>query len=802
MGTTRGWGLDARFVLRSLWGSRGYVATAVVVLACAVAANASVFSYVRGTLLPDVPYSNPDEVLLVWGSNVTEGQLRDVVSGPNFLDLRERSTTLSSVAALHSDAAYLMVDGRPVVLDAQEVSVEFFDVLGVDAHRGRLFEEEDRMSGNGAPVVITHAFWHDHLGGREDVVGLPLDFETDPRTIIGVLPPDFEFIAPAPLFLPAHDDQLAAYARSNIHWNIVARLAPSASLEAANRELAEIMTEISREWAMYEGWTFFAEPLHDITVAAVRPVILALTGTVLLVLLVALVNLATLFRVRAFARGPELGVRSALGAGTASLTRVLLMETVGIAVVGATLGLVATPFILDRVAALVPAWVAIPDSAARVPILSAQLDPAVALTSIGIAVIGSILLSWPTLRSALSGTSLGVRRGGHEGIRGTRLLVGVEVAAATALCIGAGLMLRSTHQLLTTDVGIEAEGLLTMMVGDVWGLDAEGRTAYFEEVVARVEQLPGVESAGMMGYVDFQAEDDYARVYFLDRELQPVRDIREEWRRVDAGLFASVGMRIASGRTFDPDDFQGTPRSAIVNQAFATKHYPDGDAVGQLVSTHNARYRDLRIIGVSVDVRTRGPASVAPPMLYVPLQGDPRGTQGLHVRVQGEPMAFAESVRDAVWSVDPSQPIHWVSPMTQWVSMWVAVPRTARALVSSLAGLAGVLATIGIFGVVAYTVRTRRKEFGVRLALGASPRRLERDQLHAIGPIIVLGLAAGTVIGIAGASAARALLHQVEPTDPLTLGVALTVMGAASLCASLLPARRAGRIDPVEVIHR
>ena len=580
----RGWALDLRFVIRSLWRSKGYVATTVLVLACAVAATASVFSYVRGTLLHDPSYPNAESVMIVWGSNLENGQLRDVISGPNYVDLQARITSLDPVAAFHTDAAYLMVDGRPEVMDAQEVSVDFFQVLGVEAALGRLFGDEDRMSGAAATVVVSHGFWRDRMNASPDAVGSVLSFEGDPRTVIGVLPDGFEFISPTPLYIPLRDDELAAMPRGNIHFNVLGRLVPGASVAEVERELRPLVEHIEGEYPLFEGWTFLVEPLHEVSVEAVRPVIVALAVAAFLVLLVSLVNLTTLFRIRAFAREGELRIRTALGAGRDKVARVLALETVGLALAGAVIGLAATPFILSRIGELVPVWIRIPESAARVPVLQALLDPGVATVAVGTAVLGSLLLSAPTFRIALRHASspMADDRRVHEGIRGTRSLVAVEIAVATMLCIGAGLTVRSTGQLLSTDVGIEPEGLLTLYFGDVWGDAAGERTAYFRQVVDAVERLPVVERAGLIGYVDFQAEDDFARIFFHDRGRDPGLGTREEWRRVDGGLFEAARMEIVRGRGFRSRDFVGVPRVAVVNEAFAAKHYPDGRAVGKL----------------------------------------------------------------------------------------------------------------------------------------------------------------------------------------------------------------------------
>jgi predicted permease len=739
--------------------------------------------------------------MVVWGSNVEDGQLRDVISGPAYIELQEQTGTFEHIAALHSDAAYLLVDGRPEVLEAIEVTVDFFRVLGVAPAWGRLFEEQDRTSGAPRTVIVTWAFWRDRLESDPGVIGTTLPFEGEAATLVGVLPEGFEFVAPAPLFIPLRDDVLAADEPGRIHYNVVARLVPGATIADASADLGRVARRFAERYPGFEGWGFLVEPLHEATVEAVRPVIWALAATVLLVLVVALVNLATLFRIRAMARGVELGVRVALGAGWGRVARVLSLETVGLAVLGATLGLMVTPFLLERVAEIVPEWIAIPESASRVPVLRSVLDPAVAAVAFGSALLGALLLTAPSLVSTLAGASTRRSPRVHGDIRHTRLLVGVEVALATVLCLGAALVARSAGHLLSVDVGMEHEPMLTLYYGDLWGVGADERVAYFRQTVEAVEAIPGVRRAGVIGYIDFQAEDDYARVYFLDRELQPVRDMREEWRRVDQGLFEAAGMRMVDGRGFEADDFVGTPHVAVVNQAFATKHWPGASPVGAMLSTHNEHYRDLRIVGVVADVRSLGPAAPAPPMLYVPYQGDPRGTQGMYVRVAGDPTSYPAAIRDAVWSVDPSQPIAGIWPMSAFVGAWVAVPRATRMLLVALALLALLLSAVGVFGVVSYAVRTGRSELGVRLALGATPEQLERQQIRSMLPLVLLGAGVGAVAGVFAARAARSLLFAVSPLDPISVGGALLAMGATALLASYLPARRVGRIDPAEAMR-
>ncbi len=807
MGMGRGWGMDLRFVLRSLWKSRGYVFTAVVVLACAVAANTTIYSYIQGTLLAEPSYPEPESVALVWGRNLEDGQRRDVISGPNTLDLRESLTT-ARVATFHYDGTYIELDGRPEVFTALDVSADVLDVLGIAPAQGRGFGETERRSGGAPSILVSHGFWRDHLEADPDVVGSALRLEGVPHTILGVMGEGADFLAPAPIVRVLHDDLLEAQDRGNIHYNVVARLRPGASWDQLNAELGRVAREIEAEYSGFEGWDFHAEPIQRITTEAVRSVLWFLGGAVTLVLLVAALNLATLFRVRTAVRREELAIRAALGAGRRGLLRVLLLEPVLLALVGGGIGLAVAPMLLAELAEIVPPWIPIPDSAAAVPVLYAELAPGVAITGLAVAVGASLLLSLPavlqTVRAGRDTSRTELMSGGSgrvaRGVGGVRWLIGAELAVTVVLCMSAGLFVRSLDEMLQTDLGLVPEGLLTVRFGDVWDQPFADQARYFEQVVQSVEAVPGVEEAGVIDYVDFRAEDDFARVYFLDRELQPVNSVREEWRRVDAGLFRTARMPIVQGRDFAPEDLEGPARTAIVNRSFAERHYPGGDAVGQLISTHDSGYVDMRIVGIVEDVWSLGPTTPPPAVLYVPQQGSPRGTVGLYARTSLPPMELAAAVREAIWAVDPTQPVMDIAPMTSLVDRWYAIPWAARSLVVTLAGIAWGLSVIGVFGVASYTVRSRRSELGIRAALGASRARLEGDQLRAIFPVVVIGIGVGIAGALAMGTAVRSLLYGVSPTDPWVLLASIAVTAAAAILAAWLPARRAGRVDPKEIL--
>ncbi len=415
MGRGRGgWGLDVRFVLRALRRRPGYTITALAVLAGAVAVNASVFSYVRGTLLAEPTYPGADRLVIVWGSNPTEGQVRDVISGPDYLDLARENSSLESIAAFHIDGAGVPdADGHPQVYDAETVSASFFQVVPVQPALGRVFDARERNSGGERTVVVSWAFWRDHLGQDPAWLGRSLTIEGEPHTVIGVLPEDFQFLLPVAFWLPLYDDVLAADDPSHIHYNALGRMRPGVTAQDVTRDLAAVQRRTNERRGGSQGWSILAERLHETSVMAIRSILWTVTGAVGLVLLIALVNLATLFRIRTLGRDDELGVRLALGASRGRVARILALESGVLALCGAALGLLAAPLMLARARELLPVWVPIPDSAARVPVLQAVLDPAVAGTSLGLALLGALALTAPGLVRAVR--ARGAARGGEAG---------------------------------------------------------------------------------------------------------------------------------------------------------------------------------------------------------------------------------------------------------------------------------------------------------------------------------------------------------------------------------------------------
>lgn len=805
MGGWIGFGVDVRFIMRGLLRAKGFPLTVLTVLAVAVAVNSAMFAFVKGTLLERPPYEDPDNVVVAWGSNPVNGQIRDVISGSNVVDLIARTSTLTSLAAFHRDNVVLMRDGRPLVISAFEVTVDFLTVLGVEPALGRDFGPQDRVSGGRAAALISHDFWMDGLGGDPGLVGSVLEMDGEPTTILGVLPEGFRFAGNMAVYVPLHEDLLAAESRTHYHYNLVGRLREGATPADATRELSGILADITLEHPQLAGWSVLVEPLSEVSVEAVRPTLWLITAASLLVFAVVIVNLGTLFRIRTMERMEEFSLRTALGAPRRRVAALILTEALGLSAAGGTLGLMLAPSMLDLFSSIAPPVVLIPNSAAAIPVLQASLEPSIqALAFIG-ALLAGVLLASPSLVTALGrNAQASASRAGsrvRSGLR-SKWLVGSEVALATVLCVGAALTLRSANNLASQDMGVVPEGVLSAYFGDVDGLPVAQRAEYYRQVITAVEAIPGVERVGTNDYRPFEGEDDFQGIRFPGRPApEPGRGPREEWRRVSEGLFEATGMRVLRGRGFQPLDFQGTPRAVVINQAFAAKHYPGLDPVGERLTVTEDGYREVEVVGVVADVLSRGPAVPAPPVLYAPYQAAPRGTVSLFVKVSGDPMSFATSVREAIWSVDSRQPVLPMIPLEEVVRQSMAVSTMMSKIVGAMATVALILAGLGVFGVVGFMVRSRTRELGVRLALGATAGRLEREVMRDQLPILIVALVAGLSLSMLVAQALGSVLYGVSSVDPISFGGTAVLIAIMSLVATYLPARRVSKVDPARVIE-
>ncbi len=776
------------------------------VLASGVCAATVILAGVYDTLWKPLPFDEPDKVVIAWGSTSINGQLRDVVSGPIAVDLHEQNNTLSALAAFKPDDVVVMRDGQPLVVSALTVTTEFFDAFGVSPFLGRWFSQQEGFSGSQRVVVVSHAFWRDELGGDSAAVGSAVELNGAQHAIVGVIPTDFYFTQD--VVLPLEKDVLESYNRTNYDYWLVGRMRDDVTVQIVSDDLNGIFQEIAAKDSRLTNWSILVEPFQSTVVEALRLPLLALLAAVGCLWAIAIVNVTNLFLVRMSGRQHTFALHRALGASGFRVGAIVFGETVSLTLIGWIVGMTASLGGLKLLQQISPPTVPIPGSAARMsfvtPSLSAQVVVLVALVTLVGCVIYTIS-SLVSLRGSTKPLVHGENRTqsvGRRAVRANVLLVGVEIAIATMLLVSAGLSLRTLVNLLDVDAGVRPSGVLTMYVGDLDIRTNGERARFFDAVIREVDAVPGVSGVGLNDYVPFQSEDDFEGIRFPERPNPlPGEGPREEWRRVSSGYFEAAGVSLLRGRVFSRADTETSPSVAIVNRAFANRYYPDQDPVGRQMRLTNSEYGMSEVVGVVDDVRRRGLRQAAPPVVYVPFHRRPRPNMAIFIRTDGDPRQFVDAVKAAVWVVDPGQPIDRIQPFDDVVNGSVGIPRLMMQLVGGLSALALTLAAIGIGGVMAYSVRLREREFGIRVAVGASPGVIRRLVLRNALIVTMCGLSAGVAAAIFLARSIEGLLFGVAVADPLTLLVVATIMTCVAMGAGVIPSWRAARIDPVETLR-
>jgi predicted permease len=808
---------ELRFALRMLGRHPGFTAVALLTLALGIAANTAIFSVVDAVLFEPLPYAEPERLTLVWSRR--PDRPRETVSPADFLDWRAQNEVFEGLAGFAQVSFNLAGDGAPERLRGASVSSNFFQVLGVQPALGSGFER--RAAGEGAwqTVVLSHGLWQRRFGGDPGVLGRTVRLNDVSYEVIGVMPASFDWPAIIParasateapqLWVPAiHGDvpQLGSDVtadrrtwREGSYLRVVGRLKPGVTLEGASRAMEAIAARLAAEYpASNTGASVQLVPLREQLVGNVRPVLWGLLVAVGLVLAIGCANVANLFLARASARRQELTVRVALGASRGQLVRQFLTESVLLALAAGVLGLLLALWGMDALLELAPA---------ELPRLAAvRMDGRVLaftlLVSLGTGVLFGLVpalqASSPHLEGVLRQGGGGRFSAGHHRSR-SALVVG-EVALAVVLLISAGLLLRSLWRLQAVEPGFRSEGVLT------WTLslppsrypDDARQAAFFQQLLERVEALPGVKSAGAVLDLPMGGNDIW---YALGVEglAPPAPGERRTvgFQVVTPGYLRTLGIALRGGRDVTVADREGTERVALVNETTARRYWPGEDAVGKRIRLGGDDAPWLTVIGVVADVRHGGPAQEPRAEAYVPSLQSTFSSLQFAVRTDGEPLSLVPGVREAVASLDPDLPISQVRTLEDLVDTATARPRFLSTLVALFAGLALLLAGVGLSGVIAYMARQRTQEIGIRMALGARPVDVLRLVLGSGMRLAALGVGVG-VLAAGGATRFMASqLHGVSATDPLTFGgLALLVFGVA-LLATWLPARRATRVDPL-----
>jgi putative ABC transport system permease protein len=793
---------DIRFGTRLLARTPGYTILAIATIALGIATTVAISSVAYAVLLRPLPYGDEDRVVMVWETDPANGYPTKGPSPPNYLDWVQRAKSFSSLGALAPYEASLTGAGEPVRLTGRRINASAFAALGTAPALGRPFLATDERAGNGV-AIISHRVWTTHFGSDPAVVGRTIQLNNSGRVVVGVMGANFR--------LPGRqDDVLVPFvfsdgerqARGSHFLEVVARLAPGMQLEQAQSEMDAIAADLAQEyprWNAKEG--ALVEPIRQQIVGEVRTAMLVITGAAALVLLIACVNVANLQIVRGVGRAGEMAVRRALGAGRVRIARQLLTESTLLAVGGGATGLLLAVVGVEVLRTVLPPALA--------DIADIRVDRTIfaiaALLTLGtglIAGLAPVLHAWqPAASGSLSEghrTSSGVRTA-----RTRHALVAAEVALAVVLLVCAGLLLRSFARLSSIDPGFATANRLTFRVElprGRYGTPAKW-SPFMDALTARLEALPGVIAAGGTSWLPLADSGGSNGLYVEGRPLpQPGESTFAIYRLATPGYFRAMGITIVRGRAFDNTDTVTSPRVGIVNETLAARTWPNEDPLGKRVSfSRNPTERDwITVIGIARDARITtltDPAAIA---LYGAHTQDPNWFPPTHIVVHtsGDPLGIASAAREQVRALDASVPMADVKPAGELVAEQVAEPRFQSLLITSFGAAALALAAVGIYGMLSFSAAARRREFAVRLALGAAPTEIVRIVLSSAIRVTTAGLVAGGVLAAIAARSMATLLHDIRPFDGIAFAAAGAGIAVIAVAAACIPARRAARVDP------
>jgi putative ABC transport system permease protein len=806
---------DLRFAFRQLGRSPGFALIAIVTLALGIGATTAVFSVVDQLLLRPLGYPAPDRIVRLL--DVEEGDDTGTISSPDYHDWMAQSSSFESGSLYDEYAPTLTVNGTARKLSAASVNASYFAVLGVKPAVGRFFLPAEDEGGS-SRVVLSWGLWHDAFGADPDVVGRVIDLSGYPYTIVGVAPsmedPGLSGVGEeAPQLWRSTPHYFGSNGRSGRSFTAIARLKPGVTIAQARSELATIQARLARQYPREDaGHSVTVVSLKDDLVGSVRPMMWMLLGAVGLVLLITCANVANLLLFRASGRSREIAVRSALGASRGRVVRQLMVENLLLAALGTAAGVVLAGAITRGLVAL---------AAGQIPRIAAVgLDPrmlAFAAAAGGLAVLLFGLLparraARVDLRSTLAEGGRGTT-GGGGGLRSAAL--GAQVAMAVVVMLGAGILGRSLLRLRSVDPGIAADQALVLRIAPPSrpydpSTDA-GEVAtlgLYRRIQDRLATLPGVRAVGMTDLLPMSGSFDGNGFRIEGRPAPaPGHDLSAETRAVSPGYFEAMEIPLVEGRRIlRSDDRDETSENVlVVNQAFAHRFFPDGHVVGARLRMFGPSNPPARIVGVVGDVTQFSLDRAPGPVIYVPQPQAPDYQQGepwIVLRSSGgNPVALASAARAAIHEIEPHTPIYGVRPMKAVVSATLARPRFRSVLLVAFAFLAFLLAAVGVYGVVAYSVSRRLPELGIRVALGADTRDILGFVVgRGLRPVLI-GAGLGLLAGLGALRLLSGLVYGVSTLDPVTfVAVPLLLIGAATL-AAWLPARRASRVDPMTVLR-
>jgi predicted permease len=813
---------DARYALRTLRRAPGFAVAATLTLALGIGATTALFSVVHSALLEPLPFGDPSHTVVVWtGSFENQGSW---MSYDEYELLTYEPHVFDAVGVYDVETKSITGAGEPERVHAAQISQKTLHVLGVAPMLGRDFLPEEDAPGTNDVALLGYSFWQRHFAGDPSVIGKRIEVAGRSNVIIGVMPASFrmpldydekgvtEILTP----LAATDSDQGAIPGPAVAPGggshglySVAHLAPGVTVAQANQELARVASRLIDE-GVYRGPDRFrltAVPLRAQISGSLKPALMVLLGAVALVLVIACANVAGLLFVRGERRRRETALRATLGAARPRLARQFLTEGVVIALVGGALGMfVAWLGVVATRAWAPPSLGLVADVSLNGGVLAFALA-----TTIGTVLLFALAPALAATRVNASETLKDGGRGATTGrarLRARQLMVVGEIALAVVLIVGGGLMIRTVQGIMAIDPGFRSEGVLTMEISVPTSRYPDGAsvTAFFDELRHRVERLPGVQHVAAARLLPLAAQMGNWGMRVEGYTPPPGQTSPGDWQIVTPGYFETMGLHLVAGRWFDERDQAGTPPVFVISQQLANKYFAGRDPIGGRIRLMSDSTPWVSVVGVVRDVEHNALTAEPNPMFYavhsqyLSVAGFTPRTMSLAVRTLGEPLALAHSVRAQIRALDPQMPVAHLRTMDDIVSNSIARQRFSMLLLGAFGVLALLLAVVGIYGVVAQLVAARRQEFGVRAALGATPRALVRISLRDGMRQTAAGLAIGAVAALMLTRLMQGMIYGVTTSDPVTFVLALVITGAVAMAASYLPARRAGRVDPASAL--